>query len=772
MLGLVVFIQAASFVAVYIGARNTVVDDARERLEVGGRVFGRLLGNHVNQLDAAVEVLASDFGFKKAVATRDAGTIRSALLNQASRVNADLVMLVDTDGQVIATAEDTPRTQAKFPFETLFNTARRTGNASGTAFYEGQAYELVMVLVYAPLPIGWVCMGFAMDHDLAVDLKGLTGLEVSFVGRPAGEDSLHLVSTLPQAQQDKLAAEPGLVGTDGDAQLRSVTLAGEDFFTLPVPLVNDAQSSVTAILQNSLRVALKPYAVLKGQMLGIAASALMVALMLAFFMGRSLSRPLHVLARAAKRVEAGDYSEAVQVDATDEVSELASAFNSMQTGLADREERIAFQAFHDVLTGLPNRSSMQLQLETAIVRAQRRGSPGAALMLDINRFKDINDSLGHHTGDQVLMETAQRLRRLMRPGDAVARHGADQFFMLLDGTDAAAAEGFAGRIAAAMRAPVTIGDMQVTPEVSIGIVLYPVHGADTETLIRRADIAMSDAKQARVPWHMYESGRDERYLKDLELVSDLRRAIERNELSVHYQPKASVHDMQITGLEALLRWQHPRIGAIPPDEFIALAEQSGNIHLLTEWVLRQVINQCREWQRSGWAPVVSVNLSAMDLLNPELPAALGEWLRASGVPARQLVLEITESTVMSDPTHATQVLHRLKAAGVRLSIDDFGTGYSSLAQLKRLPVDELKIDKSFIMQLREHSEDAVIVRSTIELAHNMGLEVTAEGVETDEGLRFLRAHKCDLAQGYFISHPMPLDKLEIWMNDYRKARSA
>ena len=772
MLALVAFIQAASFVAVYLSARNTVIGDARQRLEVGGRVFQRLLDNHINQLDGAVEVLAGDFGFKKAVATRDAGTIRSALLNQATRVNADLAMLVDTDGHIIATSQEETRAQAKFPFDSLYDTARRTGNASGTVFYEGQPYELAMVPVYAPLPIGWVCMGFAMDQDLAVDLKGLTGLEVSFVGRRSGEDGLHMVSTLPPEQQKILVAEPWLSAVDREDPAHAVSFADGDYITLPVMLVNDTQSSVTAVLQNSVRVALRPYDVLKGQLLGIGASALVVALILALVLGRSLSRPLYALARAARRVESGDYTEVVKMEASDEVGELASAFNSMQTSIAEREERIAFQAFHDVLTGLPNRSSMQLQLETAIDRAKRRDGSGAAMMLDLNRFKDINDALGHHTGDQVLMETAQRLRKLMRPGDAVARHGADQFFLLLDGMDAAAAEGFAGKLTAAMRAAMSIGDMQLTPEVSIGIVMYPAHGEDTETLIRRADIAMSDAKQAHVPWQMYVKGRDERYLKGLELVSDLRRAIERNELSVHYQPKASLHDMQIGGLEALLRWTHPRLGPIPPDEFIGLAEQSGNIHLLTEWVLRHVIGQCQEWKRAGWAPMVSVNLSAVDLLNPELSSNISDWLRASGVPARQLVLEITETTVMSDPVHATQVLHRLKAAGVRLSIDDFGTGYSSLAQLKRLPVDELKIDKSFIMQLREHSEDAVIVRSTIELAHNMGLEVTAEGVETEEGLRVLRAYKCDLAQGYYISKPLPKERLEVWLSDYRKVRRA
>jgi len=768
MLGLVAFIQAASFAAVYLGARSTVIGDARDRLAVGGRVFTRLLDNRARQLDSAVEVLASDFGFKQAVASGNRETIRSALLNQASRVDADMVLLVDPNGQTVTGShDDMPGSSA---FAALFAGAQRDGNASGTVYYQGQAYQMVIVPVYAPLPIGWVCMGFAMDRQLARDLRGLTGLEVSFVSK--GGADIHVDSTLELARaqalermQDQLDSKPGAAPQDFD-------LAGEHYLTLSLALAGGAQSSVTAVLQNSLKVALQPYDLLKEQLIAIALSALVVSLVLALFLGRSLSRPLRVLARAAQRVEAGDYSEAVHMESSDEVSELAGAFNSMQSGIAEREERIAHQAFHDVLTGIANRISIQQQIEVAIGRATRKRTQAAVLFLDINRFKDVNDTLGHQTGDHVLMESAQRLRRAMRPGAAVARLGADQFLVLLEDADAGAAQEAAARMVDALQAQMDIADMQINLGVSVGIALFPEHGEDTETLIRRAEIAMYDAKEARVSLQLYASGRDERYRKSLELISDLRRAVERDELRLHFQPKVDAHDLQVVGVEVLLRWEHPRLGFVPPDEFIPLAEQSGNIKPITDWVLRRSIEQCRDWKRSGWTPIVAVNLSAMDLLDEQLPARISDWLRANNVPPRQLMLEVTESAVMRDPQHATQVLHRLKASGVRLSIDDFGTGYSSLAQLKQLPVEELKIDRSFIMQLREHGEDAVIVRSTIELAHNMGLQVTAEGVETEEGLRFLQVHKCDQLQGYYISRPLPLEKLESWLGDYRKVRRA
>lgn len=766
ILALVVLIEAASFTAVYVTTRNNAIHDASERLTVGGRVFQRLLETRSAQLDGAVKVLTGDFGFKQAVATRDQATIRSALQNHGARVKANLAMLVTLDGKVAADTLTIPLKHSVFPFPELLTQAEQTGSASGIVLFRGTIYQLVIVPVYAPLPIGWVCMGFVMDQGLAGDLKSLTSLDVSFLSHPTGRDAPQVVSTLPETAQAVLGRSITVVRPPSADGVRPLKLAHMVYLTLTLPLSRTPTYTITAVLQNSLDNALQQYAFLKWQLLVIALSALSAALVLSYFIARSLGHPLKELAHAARRVEQGDYRHPVHVQTRDEMGSLAAAFNNMQMGIAERQEQIAFQAYHDVLTGLPNRGAIQTELQNAIVRCRQHGKSLAVLMLDLNRFKEINDTLGHHTGDQVLMELAQRFRRNLRVAEHLARLGGDEFLLVLENADAASATRTAAEIVSAMQTSVSIGEIEVFLDVSVGITLCPANGDDPETLIRRADIAMYDAKQEGVSWRLYQNGRDERHRQRLELIRDLRQAIEREELRVYYQPKVNLQNRAVESLEALVRWQHPRLGLVPPAEFIPLAEQSGNIRALTEWMLNRVVGQCREWALAGWQPVVSVNLSALDLLNGNLPVRLSNWLEASEVPPSQLTLEITESAVMRDAAHAMQVLNRLKACGVQISIDDFGTGYSSLAQLKRLPVDELKIDKSFLMQLREDSDDAVIVRSTIELAHTMGLKVVAEGVETDECLRFLHANRCDLAQGYFISRPMPAEKVLQWLSEY------
>ncbi|MGH8401663.1 MAG: diguanylate cyclase domain-containing protein, partial [Gammaproteobacteria bacterium] len=516
MIALVVVIQLASFTAVYVATRNNVVNRARAELSVGNRVLERFLTQRSAQLNDTVDVLSEDFGFKQAVASGDRGTIRSVLLNHGARVNASLAMLIEPDGSVVASTLDTPLPGKRFPFPHLFTRVVNQGSTSAIVQFRGHIYQLVIVPVYAPLPIGWVCMGFTMDDRLANDLKGLTSLDVSFVSRNADGAETTIFSSLSAREQDALKDQFDQVLTSKAGAVVPVTLAHEEFLTLARPLTDNPDVVVTAVLQNSLKVALNPYWTLLEQLVTFTLSALLVAFILAFLISRSLSRPLAILAAAARRIGGGDYAEAVRVDAKDEMAELATALNNMQEGIAEREERIAFQAYHDALTGLVNRASVQQELHDAINHVDRKQDAFAVLMLDINRFKEINDSLGHHTGDQALMELAQRLRKTMRGSELVARLGGDEFLILLPGADAMAAGEAAAKILDAMQPAINIADMQIHLELSIGVALYPDHGAEPETLMRRADIAMYDAKEQHAPWYIYETGRDERYLKRLE----------------------------------------------------------------------------------------------------------------------------------------------------------------------------------------------------------------------------------------------------------------
>ena len=434
------------------------------------------------------------------------------------------------------------------------------------------------------------------------------------------------------------------------------------------------------------------------------------------------------------------------------------------------------QALHDSLTDLPNRTLFHDRVRQALTSARRDHVPAAVMIMDLDRFKEVNDTLGHASGDELLKQVGLRLEESLRESDTVARLGGDEFGVLLPKVvDAETAVAVARKLRTTLEEPFTIHGLALQMEASIGIALYPDHGNDVQSLLQRADVAMYVAKEHPAGCEVYTRERDDYSPDRLTLLTELRRAIDRGELLLHYQPKADLRTGEIRGVEALVRWQHPERGMIPPDEFIPAAQKTGVIAPLTMFVLDEALRQCRTWSLQGLELCVAVNLSTRNLLDVHLPQAVGELLARWEVPAGLLELEITESTILADPVRAMQVLSRLDEMGVRLSIDDFGTGYSSLAYLKRLPVDELKIDKSFILGMDESENDEVIVRSTIDLGRNLGLCVVAEGVESPQAWSRLAQLGCNVAQGYYLSRPVPAEQLTQWLADRasrRRLRSA
>jgi len=424
------------------------------------------------------------------------------------------------------------------------------------------------------------------------------------------------------------------------------------------------------------------------------------------------------------------------------------------------------QALHDPLTGLPNRTLFRDRTQQAILAAQREGTGAAVLIMDLDRFKEVNDTLGHHSGDELLKELGNRLNEALRESDSIARLGGDEFGVLLPRiTSVAAAVDVAERIHEALREPFVLQGFPLAVEASVGAALFPDHAEDVDTLIQHADVAMYLAKAANTDFELYDEGNDEYDPSRLTLIGELRRALEENEIALYYQPKAGLRTGHVTGVEVLVRWQHPERGLLYPDEFIPLAQHVGLIKPFTLYVIDKALAQCAAWSRDGLELRVAVNLAMRNLLDLEFPDDVAELLEKWKVEAERLELEITESTIMADPFRARQVLTSLSEMGVRLSIDDFGTGYSSLSYLRRLPVQEIKIDKSFVMNMTEDENDAVIVRSTIDLARNLGLEVVAEGVENARTWSDLESYGCDIAQGFFLSRPLLADELAAWLRE-------
>ncbi|MDQ3756832.1 MAG: EAL domain-containing protein [Actinomycetota bacterium] len=422
------------------------------------------------------------------------------------------------------------------------------------------------------------------------------------------------------------------------------------------------------------------------------------------------------------------------------------------------------EAAHDPLTGLPNRKLYRERAVEAVTEADRHGLEVAVMLIDLDRFKEINDTLGHHIGDVLLQQIGPRLEAVLRRDDTIARLGGDEFAVLLhDVPDEATAMEVADRMLEALEQPFTLADVVLDIDASIGIALHPEHGGDIDTLLQKADVAMYLAKETRSGYQVYSPERDPYSPKRLTLLHEMRQAMDGGQFVLHFQPQADLASGRVIGVEALIRWQHPTHGLLPPDLFIPIAERSGFSRPLTLFVLEQSLEQVRQWHSVGINIGVAVNLTLRNLHDPTFPLDVARLLESSGVSSEWLQLEITESIVMADPGRVLGVLKALRDMGIQLALDDFGTGYSSLAHLKRLPVHELKIDKSFVMNMTRDESDAVIVQSTIDLARNLRLRTVAEGVEDIDSWIQLAGLGCDVAQGYYLSKPVPAAELTTWL---------
>ena len=629
---------------------------------------------------------------------------------------------------------------------------------SQIAVMGGVPYQFVMVPLRAPVVIGWVLMGFPVNQPLADEMRQLLAVHVALVVK--GEDGRAKVpvSTLPPGSLALLQRE-GV--PSGELQ------TPEGILLARAIRLDSVGGEVQALLLRSVEEVLAPYRQLQVLLAIITVAGVMLFAVGTGLVAQRLTTPLRSLLAATQRLSRGEYDVPLEhTDRSDEIGNLARSFDHMRRDIAAQQTEVRRLAYWDRLTGLPNRERFREAVVLAIARSTGGAvppNPLAVLTLDLDRFKHVNDVLGYSFGDRLLQAVAERLRQQVpSPDNMVARLGGNEFAVLLRGADAATAHATALRITQSFEEPLAFEDQTVDLSAGIGIACWPGDADDADTLLSRSEIAMYAAKRRLSGAQQYDASFDSASAQTLSLLTELRHAVEHHELRLYLQPKVPLHGQGGLAAEALVRWQHPQRGLVPPMQFIPFAEQTGFVRQLTLWMFEEVARLLADPRTQGLALRVSVNLSTRDLLDPELSTRLADILVRHGVPASAFCLEITESAIMDDPQRAEAMLNRLSEQGFKLSIDDFGTGYSSLAYLKRLPVHELKIDKSFVMGMETGEDDAMIVRSTIDLAHNLGLTVVAEGVETAAILERLRILACDEAQGYHIARPLPVDDFLAW----------
>lgn len=734
---------------------------ANRELAVAERVFDTLLADNSRQLTDRTTLLAEDFGFKQAIATNEESTIVSVLANHGDRVGADMIVLMDPAGEVLISTHGIDAELVEL---------REAIRVQQTAFSvltlaEDAPYQLVMVPVRAPQLIAWVGMGFIMDADLLEGFRDITGTNITLLFHTGEAAGLKSFTTLNDPLPlDQLEGE-------FDAVLEQATdrFSETGWLSRQAVLKDRDGQQLGMLLSVSLQEALAAYDGLRNQILAIAAVALLLAALATALIAGGISRPINALVVAARRIAQGNYNQPVALQGNNEFAVLGDTLDNMQTAIQERERHILYQAQHDLLTGLPNRDQFGRLLSERLTMAP--AAPFGVILLQLSNFDDLSDVYGLGVMDAVLPQVASRLSDACRASDRVGRIGTDEFLVLIDGLGEAGATAQAERFLDLFDTPYRHDSLEIKVEARLGMVFCPQHANDYEDLMRRSHLAISEARHLGLSFASYQDGQDERHLRRIAVTNRLQHAIAENGFQLMFQPQYSLAQQRMRSVEVLIRWNDPELGRMFPDEFIPLAEQSGDITLITDWVFNESIRQMRRWQAQGHPKLgISVNLSAKDILKDSFVDSLLERIAEHGLKGEELILEVTESAMMADTEKALKNLKRLYDAGVELAMDDFGTGFSSLAQLKSMPVHELKIDKAFILNLDSDADDQCIVRSTIEMAKQLGLSVLAEGVESQASVAILEAMGCHCIQGYCLAKALPYDELLVWLDEFEQQR--
>jgi diguanylate cyclase (GGDEF)-like protein len=732
-------VLAAALGAVSAANRGNAEREVQRQLDVGASVFSRLLESNRRQLTQAAQAVAADYGFREAVATRDTDTLVSVLENSGQRIGADMVVLTSLNGDVIAASGLHVKAGTPFPLAPVQGKGKSMtdDSAASVMLDNGRIYELVTVSVRSPLPVAWIAMGFELDEKGARELADITGLAVTLSVNSSGHWT-DVVSTIPAG-----GARPS------------------DVVTRRIEMSKWGNAEVVAILSRSLADARAPFERLTKVLFLIAAVSLVASALAAFWLARNITKPLQDLTKAVDQMRTGTYDATLSVQRRDELGVLAEGLQLMQAAVQSRDQSIRRLAYEDSLTGLMNRTAFGAALARALTEAG--GAPIAVAVINLDRFRRINEHLGYSVGDAVLSKMAARLAAVPSVDSAVARLAADQFAAFTQLRSAASLQAWGTSLVVALSEPVFVEAQPIDITATLGLAVSAEGINSADELMRCADLALEHARREKRALAVYEEALKPAARDQLSLLGELRHAVEHEELRLFFQPKVELRTGRVTGAEVLLRWQHPTRGLLGPADFIPFAEQTGFIRRLTRWTLDHAIAQGALWQRAGKALGLAVNISVDDIGDVRLDSRVASMLTRHQLPPALLTLELTESGFIEDATRALRVLDAVAALGVSLSIDDFGTGYSSLSHLARMPVHEVKIDRSFVQGLESDPEFAPVVRSAIDMGHGLGLKVVAEGIETEAAAVRLRDFGCDIAQGYLYAKPMPLAAFEAWL---------
>lgn len=776
---LIMALQIIGAFAIRFSIDKNARSSVNEQLLVGENIFLSLLAQNGDNLTQGAIILAIDYGFREAIGSNDVETILSALNNHQSRIGAEVSVFVSSEHDGLIISGEIADNEIKPVISNLIKQSTENGSSKSFAIFHQQPYQLVAVPVKAPTVIGWIVMGFKINDKLAHKLHHLSNLEVTFINKSFHHAWKSTASTLNSSASLKLLKSvPSQLGANN--MHLETKIEGIIYGTRYVPIYNSNDQLLYAVLQRSIDDATSVYRDLELSLILLTIIGLVVLILAILYVSKIITKPITDLVNSAVNLEKGKYGSTssvkiLEVHQRDELGNLGRTFNKMAEAIFEREKSISKLAYFDELTGLPNRTALILELSKSInlINSQQSGLKTLTiLVLNLDRFKQINNILGHDVGDAILRILSSRIQVVIRKtGDFISRTGGDQFAILLFNTDTETAVTVSNQLLKSLETPIQMPNQTVDLSASVGIANYPEHGTSTAELLSRAEIAMHVAKLKNIGTVIFENAFDLHSPANLSLASDLKVAIEENQLELYVQPKISFQTGEVTTLEALIRWKHPQKGYIFPDQFIPYAEQTGLIHKVSMWMLNEAARLVSNWKERKIYIPIAVNISTRDLIDQNIMPKIMAIFDKYNIDVSDLLisLEITESSIMDDPIRALATLEKLASMHIKMAIDDFGTGYSSLTYLKKLPVSELKIDKSFVLKLEQDEDDKKIVKSTIDLGHNLGLKVVAEGIENKIVWDLLKEMGCDYGQGYYMGRPMHNSQFIQWLSNWDKS---